>query len=106
MPARGFDINAVVTDGMIADLTRIHCRQAAKWAAIMTLADTALDRPVREAAGLSLDDLVAECVRAADGDVGKAAGLAVSAARQLLANYERGGVDRGAHFAGRYDGAE
>ena len=108
---RGADFTeAVLPDanppGAGQDAMEGHCRAAARWAMVMTLEGTAFDRPVREAGGFDLDDAIEDCVRAASGDVGRAAGLGVAVGKRLLANYERGGVDRGAHFAGRYDGAE
>ena len=89
---------------------------AAKWAATMTFHEAGYTTAAeRLAAGIDVGSLTASCVEQARGDVGKAAGLAVSAASRLLANInaQKDGtadalgiaLDRAAERDGRYDGS-
>ena len=91
--------------------------EAAKWAATMTFSVAGYSTAnERLSAGIDVGTLVADCVGAARGDVGKAAGLAVAAAARMLTNLasqEAGTADalgldttdRRRSWAGRYDGS-
>ena len=89
--------------------------EAAKWAATMTFHSAGFFTPEqRTAAGIDVAKITASCVKEANGDVGKAAGLAVSAAWRIIVNIvaQETGVadtlgvapDRAQEAAGRYDG--
>ena len=92
--------------------------QAAKWAATMVFHQHGYaTADERLAAGVDVGSLTADCVHASGGDVGKAAGLAVTAAFRMLENLaaQRAGTsdplgldptDRLRSWRGRYDGAE
>ena len=89
--------------------------EAAKWAASMTFGEAGFTAADRQAAGIDVESITATCVQEARGDVGRAAGLAVSAAHSMLVNLrarQEGAADglcvaphRAAEHEGRYDGA-
>ena len=77
-----------ITTRAIIDEHRVNSTlQAAKWAATMVFHHGGYDSAqTRTAAGIDIEELAAECADHANGDTGKAAGTAVSAAVRMIEN--------------------
>ena len=107
-----------ITTRAIIDERRVNAtHQAAKWAATMVFHHGGYDSvKTRTAAGIDIEVIAAKCADQANGDTGKAAGTAVSAAVQMIKNLaaqDAGQADifgldptsRHISSDGRYDGS-